>query len=138
MSFIKKYILYIGWAQSIIAMGGSLFFSEILKYPPCVLCWYQRIAVYPMVILFAVAIYRKSREIFYYAMPILVIGWIISLYHNLLYFKILPESVAPCSMGVSCTTKYIEYFGFITIPFLCFVALTVMIICLIIDKKYNK
>ena len=134
---IRENILYIGWIQAILAMGGSLFFSEILKYPPCVLCWYQRIAIYPMVVLFAVAILRKS-QVYYYAMPILIAGLIISIYHNLLYFKIIPEAYAPCVAGISCTTKFIEYFGFITIPFLALCALIVMIGVLVIDKKYNS
>ncbi len=137
MNFIKKYALYIAWAQALIATGGSLFFSEILKYPPCVLCWYQRIAIYPMVILFGVAIHRKSKDVYYYAMPILSIGFLISIYHNLLYFKIIPENLAPCIAGVSCTTKFIEYFGFVTIPFLSLISFIIMISCLIIYKKNN-
>lgn len=133
--FIVNNILYIAWIQAIVATLGSLFFSEVMKFPPCVLCWYQRIAIYPMVFLFAVALRRKSRDLIYYAMPILVIGTLISIFHNLLYYKILPEAAAPCAAGVSCTTKFIEYLGFITIPFLALVAFIVMIICLIIYHK---
>lgn len=132
---LKNNILYIGWAQAIVATGASLFFSEIMKYPPCVLCWYQRIAVYPMVILFGVAIYRKGKDIYYYAMPILSIGLLVSIYHNLLYYKVIPEALAPCAQGISCTTKFIQYFGFITIPFLSFCTILIMMICLIIHKR---
>jgi disulfide bond formation protein DsbB len=136
---IKNNILYIGWVQAILATGGSLFFSEILKYPPCVLCWYQRIAIYPMVVLFAVAIHRKSRDVFYYAMPLLIIGLLISIYHNLLYYGIIPDTLSPCSLGVSCTTEFIEYFGFVTIPFLALCSFAVMIVSLIIyQKNINK
>lgn len=138
MNFIKKYALHIAWAQSIIATGGSLFFSEVLKYPPCVLCWYQRIAIYPMVIILAVAIFRKSKDIYYYTMPLLTIGLLVSIYHNLLYYKIIPENLAPCAAGVSCTTKFIEYFGFITIPFLALVALIVMMVFVVIDHRKNN
>jgi disulfide bond formation protein DsbB len=131
--------LYIAWFQALIAIIGSLYFSEILKYPPCVLCWYQRIAVYPLVIFLAVGIIRKSKDIVYYVLPLTVVGWAISVYHNLLYYKILPESAAPCLAGVSCTTKFIEYFGFITIPFLSFLALTLINICLFLyHKSLNK
>jgi disulfide bond formation protein DsbB len=133
--FIVQNILYIGWLQALVATLGSLFFSEIMKFPPCVLCWYQRIAIYPMVILFAVAILRKSKEVYYYALPILIPGLIISVFHNLLYYKVLPEAAAPCTAGISCTTKFIEYFGFITIPFLALVSFIVMIVCLVIYKK---
>jgi disulfide bond formation protein DsbB len=138
INLLKKNILYIGWAQALIATGGSLFFSEIMKYPPCVLCWYQRIAIYPMVILFAVAIYRKSRDIYYYALPLLGFGLLVSIFHNLLYYKIIPEAVSPCAQGISCTTKFIEYWGFVTIPFLSLCAIVVMIVCLTIHQRDTK
>jgi disulfide bond formation protein DsbB len=134
--------LYLAWFQALIATAGSLYFSEVLKYPPCVLCWYQRIAVYPLVIFLAVGIARKSRDIAFYVLPLTLLGWLISLYHNLLYYKVLPESAAPCLAGVSCTTRFIEYFGFITIPLLSFLALTFINICLFLYarqiKKYDS
>lgn len=130
--------LYIAWFQALIATIGSLYFSEILKYPPCILCWYQRITIYPLVLFLAVGIIRRSRDIAYYVLPLSLTGWAISLYHNLLYYKLIPESAAPCLAGVSCTTKFIEYFGFITIPFLSFVALTVINVCLYLDLKLQK
>lgn len=136
-TFFQKYALMIAWVQAVVAMGGSLYFSEVLKYPPCVLCWWQRIAIYPMVLILAVGIIRKYRNVFDFAMPLLVVGWFISLFHNLLYYKIIPDTLAPCSLGVSCTTRFIEWFGFITIPFLAFTALTVMIVMLIADRKLN-
>lgn len=132
---IMDNILYIGWVQAILAVGGSLFFSEILRYPPCVLCWWQRVAIYPMVILFAVGIHKKDRNLFWYAMPILFVGWCISIFHNLLYYKIIPDTLAPCELGVSCTTKYIEWFGFVTIPSLAFMALSIMMVTLYIFYK---
>jgi disulfide bond formation protein DsbB len=128
---LSPFFLPIAWAQSLLAMLGSLFFSEILKYPPCVLCWYQRIAIYPLALIFAIAILRGDRKVYLYALPLAVIGAIIALYHNLLYYGIVPESIAPCQAGVSCTTKFIEFFGFITIPFLSFCAFAVIIACMI-------
>ncbi len=137
-TFFQKYALMIAWIQALVAMLGSLYFSEVLKFPPCVLCWYQRICIYPLVLLLAVAIGRKDRNIIFYALPLAIIGWIISVYHNLLYYGIIPESLAPCKLGISCTTKYIEFFGFVTIPFLALVALTVIIVLVIVDRKLNK
>lgn len=115
---MKKYLLYIAWIQSLLAMLGSLYFSEIRKFPPCILCWYQRIFMYPLTLIIAIGILRKDKNLPYYVLPLSIIGTVIAFYHNLLYFNIIPESLAPCVAGVSCTTKFIEFFGFITIPFL--------------------
>ena len=120
---------YVILLQAGIAMAGSLFFSEVMNLPPCVLCWYQRIALYPIVILTAIGIIRNDRKTYISVLALALPGLAISIYHNLLYWKILPESVAPCTLGVSCTTKFFEWFGFITIPFMGLVAFTV------IDRK---
>lgn len=130
--FIKRNSLYGAWAVALMAMLGSLYFSEIAKFPPCVLCWYQRIGLYPLVVILAFAIYKKDRNLLLPAFVLAIPGWLIAVYHNLLYYEILPEAAAPCIAGVSCTTKFIEWFGFITIPFLSLSAFTVIIIGLII------
>ena len=135
MKIIKNHILYIAWAVSLIAMLVSLYFSNVRNFPPCVLCWYQRICMYPLVLILGVGILRKDKNVFDYALPLSIIGWLISVYHNLLYYKIIPESAAPCVAGVSCTTQFIEYFGFITIPFLSFLGFSIIIISLLIYRK---
>ncbi len=127
--------IIIAWIQSIVATLGSLYFSDILGYAPCVLCWYQRICMYPLVFLLAVGYIRKDAKMYTYTLPLALLGWSIALYHNLLYYKILPASAETCKFGISCTTKYIEYFGFITIPLLAFTAFTIINICLLIQRK---
>lgn len=131
----KKIILYVAFAQVFLATLGSLIFSEMLKFPPCVLCWYQRICMYPLVIIFGVAILKKDKNFTYYAWPLIIIGWLISVYHNLLYYNILPEAAAPCIQGVSCTTKFIQWFGFVTIPFLSFSAFTILGVLMLIYRR---
>ena len=138
MKFDKKILLYIAWAQAIAAMLGSLYFSEIKKFPPCILCWYQRILMYPLVLIIAVGILRKDKNIPYYVLPLSTIGTLIAIYHNLLYWNILPESIAPCVAGVSCTTKFISYFGFVTIPFLSLCGFLLIDICMILFLKWKK
>ncbi len=137
-NFLKHHLHYLAWTTAMFAMVGSLFFSNVLGYPPCVLCWYQRIFLYPVVFILGTGILRRDQNMFYYALPLTIIGWGISVYHNLLYYKVIPENLAPCISGVSCTTKFIEYFGFVTIPFLSFVAFTTIIISLIVYRKLNK
>jgi len=138
----KEYYLYLAFLIAWVSLVGSLFFSEILKYPPCDLCWYQRIAMYPLVVIFIVGIIKKTSDVHLYALPLAITGAIVAFYHNLLYYNILPESAAPCIQGVSCTTKYIEFLGFITIPLLSFIGFLVIIACLILYRnipgKYFK
>lgn len=124
--------------QATLAMAGSLFFSEVMKLPPCVLCWYQRIAMYPIVILVAIGIIRNDRKTYISVLALAIPGLLISIYHNLLYWKILPESVAPCTLGISCTTKFFEWFGFITIPFMALVAFTIITVLGFISLTKNK
>jgi disulfide bond formation protein DsbB len=136
--FIKKNALYGVFAMSLVAMLGSLYFSEIANYPPCELCWYQRIALYPIVFISGFAIFKKNRDILLPAFVLVVIGWLIGVFHNLLYYEILPEAAAPCLAGISCTTKYIEWFGFLTIPLLALLGSTGILIALIIHWKASK
>ncbi len=135
---IKKYIVYLAWIQSIFATLGSLYYSEIMHYTPCVLCWYQRIFMYPLVLLLLVGILRKDKKIYQYVLPMSIVGWGIALYHVLLQKGIISEALAPCVAGVSCVTKYAGYFGFITIPVMSLTAFTIITICMLILRKYNK
>ena len=129
--------LYLAWFVALVATAGSLFFSEVMKLPPCVLCWYQRIAMYPLVWLLAVAIVKKSSEIKTIAVPFAAIGLAISAYHNLLYYKLIPESITPCTSGISCTSRQIEWFGFVTIPLLSLCAFSLILALILKFKKEN-
>lgn len=116
-------------------MLGSLFFSLVMGLPPCDLCWYQRIAMYPLVLILGLGLFKKDRTSLDYAFPLVIIGWLIAAYHNLLYYNIIPETMAPCKAGISCTTRYIEWFGFVTIPLLSLTAFTVILVCLYVASK---
>ncbi len=113
------------------ATAGSLYFSEVRLFVPCSLCWYQRIMMYPLVILLGVASYRQDREIVRYALPLSVLGGTVSLFHYL--EQKVPGFSAPslCRMGVPCTQEYINWLGFITIPFLALVAFTLITLLLV-------
>lgn len=132
MKIIRTYLAYISWLIALMGMLGSLFFSEIMKLPPCLLCWYQRIALYPLVVLLPVGIVLNDKRVKWYALPLSVIGLFIAIYHNLLYYGFIPESIAPCTAGVSCTTKQIELLGFITIPLLSLIAFLIITVALIL------
>ena len=131
----SDFLLYTGWIIALTATVGSLFFSEVMSLPPCVLCWYQRIAMYPLVLIIGIGIITGDRRMKNYAVPICLIGLAISIYHNLLYYGILPESVAPCTEGISCTSRQIEWLGFITIPLLALAAFLSLALCLLFYKQ---
>ena len=118
--------MFAAWCLSLIATLGSLFFSEVMKLPPCVLCWYQRIAMYPLTWLLAFGWLSKDDRVRGYAAPLALAGAAIAVYHNLLYYRILPESISPCVQGVSCTSRQIEWLGFITIPLLSLVSFLII------------
>lgn len=119
-------------------MLGSLYFSEVMHFPPCTLCWYQRIAIYPLAFLIPMGIIRKDVNLPYYILSIIVPGFLVSIYHNLLYYGILPETIAPCAQGVSCITKYIEWYGFITIPLLSLFTITAIMISMFVLIRNQK
>jgi len=127
--------IFFCWIIAAIATTGSLFFSEIMKFPPCVMCWYQRIAMYPLVVLFAVGLFQNSKSTIHFSLPIVVIGWLFALYHNLLHYGVIPESASPCQMGVSCSTIYVNWFGFITIPVLSFISFSIILILLVLLNR---
>ncbi len=108
--------LCVSFVIALAATLGSLFVSEVLGYPPCVLCWYQRIAMYPLTLIFFVALWSGDRGYARYSLPLCALGAVLAAYHNLLYYGVIPETISPCQQGVSCTTRQIELFGFVTVP----------------------
>ncbi|HEY8108827.1 MAG TPA: disulfide oxidoreductase [Patescibacteria group bacterium] len=131
-------LAYVAWTQALVATSGSLYFSEVAGYLPCLLCWYQRIAMYPLVIILAVGILRRDAKVYQYVLPLAIAGALVALYHVLLYYKVFPESEQTCRAGVSCTTEYIEWFGFVTIPLLSLGAFLVIIGCMVLLWKKSR
>lgn len=135
---LQKESLFIAWIIATAGTLGSLYFSEIAGFPPCILCWYQRTCLYPLVLIILIGTIKKDQFVHSYILPLASIGWIIALYHNLLYYKMIPESIKPCALGISCTTQYIEWFGFVTIPLLSLLAFTTIIALTIFHKRGVK
>ena len=129
-------VLFLCWLVAAVSTLGSLFFSNVMDFAPCILCWYQRIFLFPLVIVLAMGLFPFDIKVVRYAMPLALVGLLTALYHNLLYTGIIPESIQPCSQGVSCTEKYID-FGFITIPLLSALSFSIILILLIILKILN-
>jgi disulfide bond formation protein DsbB len=108
-----------------IALSGSLFFSEVLGWPPCLLCWYQRILMYPLAVILAIGIFRRDRGVHLYVLPLALVGACVSLYHYLL-IRTDWFPPPPCSNGIPCTVDYLNVLGFINIPFLALTAFLII------------
>jgi len=134
----RFFYVYAAWIVNLVAMCGSLFYSNILMYPPCSLCWAQRICVYPQVLILAVGFLKKDKNVFWYSMPLLAAGLIISGYHNLLYYDFISQAISECTGGVSCTSKQVEYLGFVTIPLMSLTSLIISSILMITFKIKGK
>lgn len=130
--------IFLCWFIALVATMGSLFFSQVMEFPPCVLCWYQRIAMYPLVVLFLVGAFQGAKATYWFSFPLVIFGWLTAFYHNLLHYEIVPESASPCLEGVSCSTVYIEWLGFITIPVMSLTAFTLIGLLLLSLKKEIK
>jgi len=128
-------IVFLCWLIASISTLGSLFFSEIMKFPPCVLCWYQRICLFPLVLMLSMGLFSFDKSVVKFALPLALAGWFIAFYHNLLYAGIIPESIQPCSQGVSCTEDYINLFGIFTIPMLSLISFSTIVALLFILKR---
>lgn len=111
-------MIFLSWLIAVVSMLGSLFFSEVMGLEPCVLCWYQRICTYPLVIILLVALFPLDIKVVKYSLPLSIIGLGFALYHYLVYSGYIPESLQPCGQGPSCADVNLELFGFITIPML--------------------
>ncbi len=135
LKFIRANSLYIGLSIALVGFVGSLYFSEVMGMQPCLLCWYQRIALYPLVIIFIVGIIKKTRDAWDYAIPLVGIGSLIGLYQVLLVQGVIAEGAATCSLGVPCAQVTWSLFGFITIPLLSFLAFVFLLGLYFINKN---
>ncbi len=137
LSFVEKKVLWVGFFISLICLLGSLVYSNIIGYPPCALCWWARILIYPQVILFAVALYKKDFSVITYSLILSGLGILISGYHYLT--EVIGYSPLPCSaVGVSCLTRNVFEFGFVTIPFMVLSAFILLFIVMLSTTISHK
>lgn len=134
----RENLLFLAFAAALIAMFGSLYFSEIRQYEPCELCWYQRIVMYPFVVLLGIATVKKDYGIAFYTMILSAVGGMISLYHYGLQKVAFLADTAPACGRIPCTGQYINWLGFITIPFLALIAFIIVFVCSFLVWKQTK
>jgi hypothetical protein len=115
-------------AVGAVSMLGSLYFSEVADYVPCRLCWFQRIAMYPIALVALVALVRRDRGARWYLVPMAVIGAVISTYHYLIERGVLNDSESCALFGPSCADVWFEEFGFVTLAFMALAGFVAVIV----------
>ena len=126
---------YVALLAAWIATCGSLFFSEVLGWVPCLLCWYQRILMYPLALILAVGLLRRDKDIHKYALVLSIPGIFVSLFHYLDQKTDLVKAFVPCTVGVPCSADYLNAFGgIVTIPFLALIAFLIITFCMVAGR----
>ena len=114
--FTTRMALFGAWVVATSATVGSLILSEGYGLEPCRLCWYQRIGMYPLALLLLIGILTSDRSIWRYTVPLAASGSVVAVYHLVVQWT--PAETEACQVGVPCSLRYIEEFGFVTIPFM--------------------
>jgi len=120
--------IWLAWLVALVATVGSLIYSEVIHFEPCRLCWFQRIAMYPMVVVLLVGAIRREYQVKFYALPLALAGLGVSIYHYLM--QVFPSLEGGSCGVVSCSARLVEIFGFISIPFMAgagFMVITVLL-----------
>ena len=135
-SFLKNKAVWLILLVSLIAMLGSLYFSDILGYEPCKLCWYQRIAMYPMVLLAIIALIKRDNNVTRYTLWLSLIGGFIALNHYIL--QRASVSLLPCpavGYSASCSQVFTLQFGYITIPLMALTSFVLIITLSLLARR---
>ena len=132
-------LLFLAWILVTSGTLISLFFSEIVQLPVCVLCWYQRIALYPLVIMLPFALFPFDIKVIRYAAPLVVFGWFVALFHVLVVAKIIPEAAQPCVQGIPCSEIHFNLLGFLNITVMSLLTFSLLGLLLFLAKKsFNR
>lgn len=134
--FVTLHTLRVVLAASLAAMIGSLIYSNIIGFPPCDLCWYQRIFMYPLVFISGYALYKNHTGWVPYAKLLTLVGGAISLFHTVIYYTNV--NPFPCSATASCTARYVWELGFMTIPLMALSIFIFIYLALLIQSSKDK
>jgi disulfide bond formation protein DsbB len=130
------------WGIATIASLGALFIGEVMGLAPCVLCWYQRIAMFPLVVVLGVPLLGSSaaalRSAAWSGLTLVAIGWLIASYHLALYWRWIDPVVTPCGAGPSCKDAVLQIFGFVDVPLLSWLAFTAIGALLVVALRADK
>jgi disulfide bond formation protein DsbB len=123
---------------SVCATLGALVLGEVMGMEPCVLCWYQRVAMFPLALILSIGAYREDRGCIRYALPLSIAGVLIAGYHLLLYSGFIPADLQPCGKGPSCSQQDLQLAGFVSIPLMSFAAFVLITACLVLARRASS
>ena len=139
LDFIEKHFLVIGFMFSFIAVFSPLVYSEIIGFPACELCWFQRVFIFPQLFIYAIALWNKDKNVIKYSTPILCVGFAISIYQNLIYYFGDASSIPCDASGVSCYQHLVsEFNGYISIPMLSLTTFFALLVFNMVVHFYKK
>ncbi|MGX5219109.1 disulfide bond formation protein B [Pseudomonas segetis] len=133
--FSAWHLLLCAWALALVASLSALFIGEVMGQAPCNLCWFQRVFMFPLAIVLGIACYRSDATVWRYALPIAGLGWLVALYHSLLYFGVFGDSIQPCGAGGSCSSSNMTIFGAIALPVLSLIVFSLICMLLLMISR---
>ncbi|HEY0908156.1 MAG TPA: disulfide oxidoreductase [Candidatus Paceibacterota bacterium] len=136
--FFADRAILVGFVASLLATAGSLVYSDVLGFAPCKFCWFQRIFMYPQVLLMGIALWRKDVGMKLYGFLLSTIGAAIALYHYSGQFGIAPLPCSAVGQSVSCSERFVTQFGYITIPLMAFSAFLMMALSFWISMRKDR
>ena len=136
VSLLGDQAIWLAWLVAVAATVGSLYYSEVAGFAPCSLCWYQRIAVYPLVVILLVGAVTHDRLVARYALPLTTAGAVLAVYNYLV--QLYPGIEVACSTTVSCSVVDVEAFGFLTLPLMSLVGFAAITVGVLYDRAYRR
>ncbi len=127
--------LMIAWLIALASTLSVVFIGEVMRQEPCLLCWYQRIAMFPLAIILGIACFREDAGVWRYTLPLAVIGGMIAFWHSGLFLGLIPKAIEPCGSGPSCTSTDMAILGGFPLPVLSLGAFISIILFLLISKS---
>jgi len=119
-------LVFAACALALAATLGSLFFSEVMDVPVCQLCWFQRVALYPLVVILGFGLFPFDLRMLRIGGVFVAAGWLIGLFQLLVIAGVIPESIQPCVQGIPCSDTHVALFGFLNIPTLSFLTFSLI------------
>ncbi len=131
-------LIFFSWLIALVSTLTSLFFSEVMELVPCVLCWYQRILIFPLALLLLLGLFPLDKNIIKYSLPFSILGLLFTVYHLFLFYGFIPEDLKPCTQGIPCDDDSMILFGFLPIPWLSLLAFSGITILLLLARPRMK
>lgn len=130
--------LFLAWLIALVATAGALFLGEVMGMTPCVLCWYRRIAMFPLVLILGLGLLEAGGHAARYAWPLAWVGWGVALYHCLIFWGVVSEGLSPCGKGASCADADVQVAGTVPIPPLSLIAFTAILALLSVSRRRGR